>query len=267
MRKYNKYFVLLFALLIAISCQKDDFTFGSLDTPKNLEVTFEIIGKTAETPYGDGSGLVNFKATADGVVSYKYTFSDGTSLSAPNGTLAKRFTKTGINKYTVAAIAYGRGGVATTITLEVEVFSNFRDDQAVQFLTGGTSKKWYWSASEAGHLGVGPNDDNAAKNFYPDYYAAVPFEKAGSPASSCLYENVLTFSLVGGQLKYELDNGGATFFNASFESVGGGSSGSDACLAYNTSGTKTVLLGPSDSFVMKNPKHAEQTRGTMLNFS
>ncbi|MCD0466372.1 family 16 glycosylhydrolase [Flavobacterium sp. ENC] len=259
--------VSLFAILLMTGCQKDDFTFGSLEAPANLEVTFDIVGKTAQAPYGDGTGKVNFKATADNVISYKYVFSDGGVDNAPNGMTEKRFNKTGINKYTVTVIAYGKGGVSTNITTELEVFSDFRDDQAVQFLTGGTSKKWYWAASEAAHLGVGPNDSNAEKNWIPDYYKAAPFEKAGSPTSSCLYENVLTFSLVGEQLKFELDNGGATFFNASFESVGGGSSGSDACLPYNTGGVKTVLLGPSESVVMKNPNHAQQTRGTMLNFS
>ncbi|TCN52013.1 glycoside hydrolase family 16 protein [Flavobacterium circumlabens] len=259
--------VSLFAILLMTGCQKDDFTFGSLDAPSNLKVTFDIVGKTADTPFGDGSGKVNFKATADNVISYKYVYSDGGTDNAPSGITEKRFNKTGINKYTVTVIAYGKGGVTTNITTELEVFSDFRDDQAVQFLTGGTSKKWYWAASEAAHLGVGPNDSNEEKNWIPDYYKAAPFEKAASPTSSCLYENVLTFSLVGEQLKFELDNGGATFFNASFESVGGGSSGSDACLPYNTGGAKTVLLGPSESAVMKNPNHAQQTRGTMLNFS
>lgn len=266
MKKYIKYFVFLFAIL-AMSCQKEDYAFGAIDTPTNLKITAEIVGKTAEMPYGDGSGKVNFKATADKVISYKYVFSDGGSENSPNGISEKRFNTTGINKYTVTVIAYGRGGVATNITMEVEVFSDFKDEQAVQFLTAGTSKKWYWAAAEVGHLGVGPNDDNVDKNWIPDYYKATPFEKAGSPTSSCLYENVLTFSLVDGQLKYQLDNGGATFFNAAFEAIGGGSSGSDACLAYDASGIKSVLLGPSESVVMKNPKHAEQTRGTMLNFS
>jgi hypothetical protein len=36
------------------------------------------------------------------------------------------------------------------------VLSDFKDEQAVQFLTGGASKKWYWAQTEVGHLGVGP---------------------------------------------------------------------------------------------------------------
>ena len=46
------------ALLLAMvsSCQDDDKTFGSLDAPKNIELTYEIVGKDAEHPDGDGSG-------------------------------------------------------------------------------------------------------------------------------------------------------------------------------------------------------------------
>jgi hypothetical protein len=56
------------------------------------------------------------------------------------------------------------------------------------------------------------------------YYQAVVFEK---PLG--VYDNVLTFSVDGGTLKYKLDNGGSTF-NASYLSVGGGTGSNDACL-------------------------------------
>ncbi|OOV16293.1 family 16 glycosylhydrolase [Flavobacterium sp. LM4] len=259
--------VFLFAILLMTGCQKDDYAFGDINAPTNIQITAEIVGKTAAEPYGDGSGIVKLVATGEDVISYKYVFSDGTSENSPSGHFDKRFTKTGVNKYIVTAIAYGKGGIATNTTIEVEVLSNFSDPDAVNFLTGGTSKKWYWSASEPGHLGVGQNDGDATKNYYANYYQAAVFEKAGSPASSCLYENVLTFSLDGEQLKYELDNGGSTFFNAAFASVAGGSSPDDACLAYNAGGVKNVSLSPSESVVTKNPNHATQTRGTMLNFS
>jgi beta-glucanase (GH16 family) len=259
--------IVLLSLFLTVSCQKDDYAFGDLSAPSNLKVTAEIIGKTADAPDGDGSGMVKLVATADNAVSYKYVFSDGTSENSPSGIFTKRFTKTGVNTYTVTVIASGKGGIATNTTLDVTVLSNFNDEEAVQFLTAGTSKKWYWSASEPAHLGVGQNDGDATKNYYSNYYSAAPFEKAGSPTSSCLYDNVLTFSLAEGQLKFELDNGGATFFNASFKNVAGGSGDGDDCLAYDASGVKTVFLSPSESVVTKNPDHATQTRGTMLNFS
>lgn len=259
--------VFLFTILLMTGCQKDDFTFGSIDAPTNLKVTAEIVGKTTDTPYGDGSGSVKFTATADDVISYKYVYTDGSSDNAPNGKVTKRFTKTGVNTYTVTVIAFGKGGSASNTTIDVEVQSDFSDDQAVQLLTGGTSKKWYWAAGEPGHLGVGQNDGDAEKNFYANYYQAGAFEKAASPNSSCLYDNVLTFSLDGEQLKFQLDNGGATFFNKDFASVAGTALSEDMCVAYNPGGAKNVSLSPSESVIMSNPKHAEQTRGTTMNFA
>jgi hypothetical protein len=34
-------------LLLMVNCSKDDFTFGSLQVPSNLQVGVELIGKTA----------------------------------------------------------------------------------------------------------------------------------------------------------------------------------------------------------------------------
>lgn len=234
--------------------------------PSNLQVEAVIQGQDASNPNGDGSGIVDFKATATNAISYKYIFSDGTSQNAPNGIFKKRFTQNGTNTYTVTIIASGKGGLSTNTTLEIEVRSDFTDDEAVGFLTGGSQKLWYWSASEPGHLGVGPNNTDPTQNYYGFWYQAAPWEKAGSPESSCLYENKLKFFLDNGVLKYELDNGGNTFFNTAFNGVVGATSSSDGCYAYNTSGVKTVTLSPSESLVVAN-NLPNQTRGTMMNFS
>jgi hypothetical protein len=64
----------------------------------------------------------------------------------------KNFYKSGLNTYTVTVLRFRYWGVSTNSTIEVKQ-SNFEDAEAVA-LTGGTSKKWYVSASEPGHLGV-----------------------------------------------------------------------------------------------------------------
>jgi beta-glucanase (GH16 family) len=254
------------SLLLVFSCQEEDNVFGDLSAPTNLTVQATVVGASTVNPNGDGSGVVNFVATATNAISYKYVFSDGTTANAPSGQLQKRFTQPGTNEYTITVTASGKGGVSTTTTLTLQVRSDFTDAEAVQFLTGGSQKSWYWSASEPGHLGVGPNSTDATQNYYPHWYQAAPWEKAGSPASSCLYENVLHFSLVGGQLKFLLDNGGSTFFNKDFNSVVGATSPDDGCYSYDTSGLKTVTLSPSESLVVGN-NVPNQTRGTMLNIS
>ncbi|WPR73012.1 family 16 glycosylhydrolase [Flavobacterium sp. NG2] len=259
--------IAIFTLLLMVNCSKDDYSFGSLTAPSNLNISYEIIGKTTTTPVGDGTGKVKFTVKADNAISYKLIFDDGTTENAPNGVFEKRFTKVGVNTYRVTVVASGTAGITTNTTVDVEVLSTFSDDEAVTFLTGGNSKKWYFSASEVGHLGVGPNNSDATQNYYGFWYQAAAFEKAGDAKSSCLYDNVLTFSLVGGQLKYSLDNGGNAFFNAAFLSVGGGSGSEDLCLNYTATGTKSVSLSPSESVILKNPNAATQTRGTMINIS
>ncbi len=263
MKKLISNIVALFALLLMVNCQEDNLGFGSINAPSGLQITAEIVGKTAALPNGDGSGKVKFTSKADNAISYKYVFSDGTSQNVPSGVFENTFLTPGTNTYTVTVIASGAGGVTSTSTLELTVFSDFKDEIAVQRLTGGSSRKWYWAQSEPGHLGVGPNVAWAdptfgTQNYYPSFYSAAANEKS----ATCMYNSVMTFSLVGQQMKFELDNKGETFYNGAF--IGGGD---DACRPLNTSGLKTVTLSKSESFVSKNPGAATQTRGTVLNIA
>jgi Glycosyl hydrolases family 16 len=264
MKKIFFKIIAVFVLLLIVNCQEDNLEFGSLQTPTDVKITAEIVGKTMSKPYGDGSGKVKFVATANNEISFKFDFGDGTNNLVPSGITEKAFTINGVNKYAVSVTATGTGGLSSTAIIEVEVFSDFKDDEAVAFLTGGTQKDWYFSASEVGHLGVGPNNDNLADNFYEKYYAAAPFEKAASPDTSCLYGNVLTFTKDGNLLKYKLNNGGATFFNASYRTVasGGTTGNDDQCYTFDTTGMKTVSLSPTISKVLPS-----KTRGTSMTFS
>ena len=258
MKTLYKIITCCFLFLITIGCQEDDNTLSTIDVPQNLTIETSVTD--------DGSGMVTFTASADNAITYKYVFTDGTSEVAPNGTYVKRFTKTGLNTYLVTVLAYGKGGVSSSSLVEVTVRSDFSDPEAVQFLTGGSSKTWFWAANELGHLGVGENTGNKAANYFGNYYQAAPFEKAADGSSSCLYEDQLVFSLNGETLQYELRNGGQTFFNASYEGVAGGSQGSDFCYDYDTSGVSTVNLAPSESVVAANDIPS-QTRGTVMNFT
>jgi beta-glucanase (GH16 family) len=256
----------IFSLLLMVNCQEDNFSFGSIDTPSDLKVIVEIVGKTAAAPNGDGSGVVKFTAKATNAISYKYIYGDGNTDNSPGGTAEHLFTTVGVNTYTVTVIASGKGGVTTNTTVEVKVLSNFSDEKSTLFLTGGTAtgKKWYIAAAENGHFGVGQNDGDAAKNYFPNYYQAASFEKS----ATCFYDGDYTFALVAGKIEYKLDNKGNTFFNGSYKSVGGGTDGGDdQCLPYNTTAGKIVALSPSTSFVSKNPDAKKETTGTVMNFS
>ena len=258
---------LLLATLLFYACGQEEYTFGEISAPANLQLTVEVVGATDANPTGDGSGLVLLTASGDNVITYRFEFSDGTSAVAPGGVLEKRFTAVGTNTYDILLVATGTAGVATTLTDEVTVSSSFSDAEAVRFLTGGDSKTWFWAADEPGHLGVGQNDDNAMANYFANYYQATPFEKDGPEESRCLYQDELVFSLNNGNLQYQLNNFGQTYFNVGYESVAGGGNGYDYCYDFAVQeAPQLVTLGPSESFVVGNGV-AGQTRGTVLNFT
>lgn len=237
-------------IVLVSACQDDDKSFGSLDAPTNLSLTYEIVGVDADNPNGNGTGDVILKAKADNAMSYKFIFEDLSNTTVSGGQFTKKFTKNGINSYQVTVVAIGKGGVASSASFIVEdVFSNFSDLVTFGLLTNGSSKTWYWAAAVPGHLGVGPNNGDLDANRVPGYYAATPFEKEASADSNCLYDNELTFTADGDVLKYTLNNFGKTFFNASYVVDFGGAPGSDHCLNYNTGGEKIVTLGPSSSLV------------------
>ena len=242
------------------SCVDDDFDIGQLTAPANLTVNTEVVGATAEMPYGDGSGAVNFTASASNAMTYKFIYGDGFEEVSYSGKTTHSFNQNGVNDYTVTVIASGAGGISTNTTETVTVFSDFSDPEVKQLLTGGNSKTWYVAAAQPGHLGVGPSSGDGSSG--PIWYSAAPFEKADSDRNSCFYTDELTFSLQGEELLYNYNNNGKTFFNADFATDFGGDGGSDECLSIDTGGVKTVSLSPSTSGLP-----AEVSRGTVINIS
>ncbi len=250
-------------LILVVGCQDDDKKFGDITAPSNLAFTFDRIGETAEFPNGDGSGKVVLKATADDAISFKY-FIDGVDIETVAGGVKNyTVTKQGLNSYEVTIIAMGKGGVATTGTFIMDdVLLNFEDNETTQLLTGNSSKVWYVAAAKQGHLGVGPNTVGG-NNYWPEYYTAAPFEKAGSDVSSCFYDNAFTFTLDGTQIKFTTANNGTTFVNKdNTAQVGGTALGEDTCLPYDVSGVRNVTLGASSSGVP-----TDATTGTQFTIS
>ena len=269
--KNFKYIVAsLFTMLFINACQEEDASIGNIIAPSNVTITAEVLGVDAENPNGDGSGLVKFIVSATNALSYNFQFGDGMSEVVTSGEVTHRYSITGLNTYTVVVNAIGTGGLSSSAYIEVDVFSSFDDIEAKQFLTGGlgSSRTWYWAAAEPGHIGVGPANGSIGEGFwYPQWYAAQPFEKAGGVESSCLYEDELIFSLdSSNQLYFELNNNGKTYFNGAHEGVAGGSEGFDYCYDFDTSGVSLVSLAPTDENWSIVPDPEFVSRGTVLNF-
>jgi len=157
----NKIVILLVSFsMILMGCQDDDGSFGDIIAPSNIALSAEVYGVDGDNPNGDGSGVVDFEVSSDNAITYRFDFGDNSKVvSAANGKTSHRFSLTGTNTYTVTVMASGRGGITTTSSMNIDVFSSFNDQEAQDFLTGGAgnSKTWYWAADKPGNIGLGPN--------------------------------------------------------------------------------------------------------------
>lgn len=250
--------ILLGVQLVFSGCEDQNYELGELVPPTNVEVTFEVVGVDEENPFGDGSGLVNFSATATNNISFNFMFGDGKDNEiSPDGNISHRFSKNGVNTYNVTVLAIGAGGVSASTTVQVEVFSSFTDDEAVQFLTGGSSKTWYWAADQPAHVGLGPNFEDPLKT-YPGWYAAAPFEK------ECMYGAEFVFTKTDDGMTFEQTTGPAYIPGTYADKIG---VGPDACYGEDVVptlyGVKNVSFAPASSIATEDGGY----RGTSMSFS
>ena len=176
MKHILKISLLLSIAIFFIACQEEDQTFGNIVAPTNIVVVPEIVGQDAANPNGDGSGLVNFTATADNALSFKYSFGSAV-VNAPSGTTDFTFSDLGVNTYMVTVVAYGTGGVSTTTTLEVEVLATYSAPaDLLNALVGDGSKTWRVKSESPGHFGLGPIGGVVPT----EWYGAGPGEKSAT---------------------------------------------------------------------------------------
>ena len=71
-------------------CEEDDYELGPINSPSNLQVSVDIVGADDLNPYGDGSGVVNFAATASNASSYEFII-NGESAGITNGGILQHF--------------------------------------------------------------------------------------------------------------------------------------------------------------------------------
>ncbi|WP_439129395.1 PKD domain-containing protein [Polaribacter sp.] len=180
----KKLSIILFSLTaLFYGCQENDYSFGEIITPSNIQVTAEIVGADANNPNGDGSGVVNFTATADNAVSYKYVF-NGVETVSLSGKNTISFSTIGLNTYTVTVVASGTAGVSSSKTIQVEVLSTYSPPvELISKLYGFdpanpnavTSRTWKIQSAKPGHFGLGPIGGSVPT----EWYGAGPDEKAG----------------------------------------------------------------------------------------
>ena len=78
-----------------------------LITPSNLTLSVDIVGASSSSPYGDGSGIVNFVSNATDAVSYGFIINNNAEQKSPTGTYQYVFDDTeGIENHEIKVIAY-----------------------------------------------------------------------------------------------------------------------------------------------------------------
>lgn len=171
--KYLMYSIITLCLLVT-SCQEEDLIFGDIIAPSNIQIVTEIVGADGTNPNGDGSGVVNFTATADNVISYQYVY-NGATTPAPGGIKSYNFATLGLNTYSITVIAFGTGGASTSKTVDVEVLSLYEPPaDLITMLTGDSSRVWRIKSEAGGHFGLGP-----VGGAFNEWYQASADEKVG----------------------------------------------------------------------------------------
>jgi len=248
MKKISQYFLaaLTGLLLISSGCQKQ-YDMGELITPTNVSFSYEIEGVDDENPHGNGSGFVNFTATANNAITFSYDFGDGRGKQiSPDGKIRYQFAINGLNTYNVTVSAVGTGGITTTNTNQVEVYSAFEDEEALDFLTGGSSKTWYWAADLTGHAGMGTQSEDYGNLDYTfaSWWQIGPFD----PDKACMYEAEFVFTKTDNGLTFEQTTGPAFIPGTYAGDIG---VEGDVChgedVATDLYGVKNVTFTPSSS--------------------
>jgi hypothetical protein len=271
MKKIKNIYIILFSVAITFfGCQENEYEFGDITAPTAILITAEIVGQDDANPFGDGTGAVNFTVSANNASSYVFFF-DGIAKASPSGIYTKRFSQVGVNNYTVVVKANGAGGVSTTKSMELEVFSSFSDAEAENFLSGsnvGDSKKWYWQADVDVHVGLGPvTDDYGNGEFaYEAWWNGI---KAWDSEKACMYDNEFVFTRTANGITFEQTVGPAFVPGAYSGDIGvAGDQCHDESVATSMFGVKQVSFGPSTSkAAIDGSYNNELYRGTTFDIS
>jgi hypothetical protein len=250
--KNIKYTIGVIILLVAIiaGCKEDTYEFGELIAPSNLEINADIIGISDANPNGDGSGNVVINVSAKDAITYHIGFNKIDDFSAVNykvvasGTLSHKFTDPGVNTYRISVIAFGPGGIATNLTKDITVRSDYvPDPEVVTAITNDNSKTWVVDKDVPGHFGVGPWGEKS-----PIWWTAGINEKAD--CCNCFYTAQFTFTKNANGtylLTVNAPDGAFTKTGSLTNLPGIPSSGDEGCYSEYTGGSSSFNFVPSSS--------------------
>jgi hypothetical protein len=157
--------------------------------PTNLEVVVDVVGADEANPFGDGSGMINLKATADNAITYMFTV-NGVTKTTSGGEATFGVTNTGLNTYDINVVASGQGGLSSSKIMPVEILFTYEPPQdLLDMLYADGEREWRIKAEGPGHFGLGP----VGGQIPTEWYGAGPNEKEGRG----MYDDRYTFRADG----------------------------------------------------------------------
>jgi beta-glucanase (GH16 family) len=153
-----KYMMNIIALFVSMwmsnSCTKISANDGVVpNAPANLAVT--------ATVSNDGSGKVNFTATADNAVSYFFDLGTGDVITNTTGQASYQYKTNGTNTYNVTVTAKSSAGVGAQKTIQILVSVNTGSSDVFwsdEFNTNGAPDATKWTYDLGNNNGWGNNE-------------------------------------------------------------------------------------------------------------
>lgn len=147
-KQLNLLFLIFIQLVTLLSC-KSDLEGPGVDksVPTNLVVE-AVVSK-------DGTGNVNFKATANNAISYDFEFGDGVIQTGTNGIITYQYTLEGTHTFNVNVTAKSSSNATLKKSIEVEVTVQKQESGLVwsdEFTIDGAPdpQKWIYDIGAGG---------------------------------------------------------------------------------------------------------------------
>lgn len=161
-------------LLIIVSCgsgsnDDDGFDYSGTEVediiPTDLTLAITIVGSDTDNPNGDGTGVVQFKATASKAVKYLFKIDNETEQESTSGSVEHTFIKEGTSNYNITVTAFSSTGNSINTTKTITVFHEVQLIWSDEFNTDGSpdATKWGYNIG-TGSYGWG----NGEKQYYTD---------------------------------------------------------------------------------------------------
>lgn len=170
MIKSIKYSIIIFSCffcMATISCSgsSDDPIVDAGDIlPSNLSVSVNVVGKNSNNLYGDGSGIVNFTASANNAVKYGFIIDNKAEQQSTNGTYQYTFNNIeGIENHEIRVLAYSStdNSINKSQTVPVAFYIGTPPSWADEFFEDGAPDQKIWNYN----LGAGGWGNNELQTY------------------------------------------------------------------------------------------------------